>query len=187
MSRPGELVPRKFIWLLDDVEIVGAVHAIGVSDTEPFGDDFDILPDPNYQHLVRYFRGNSPLPWSVSSEPAVMHLETYPYDRDNPPSANRLDPWGLPRKPGTEPFMLRFPGEQRPPRPLVVGDRVRVRGRWVIDHHPEYCTTPSTFVPPEPDRCTWSVGLSPVGAPPEQDRQYAYRASSVRVDPDLRS
>jgi hypothetical protein len=34
-----------------------------------------------------------------------------------------------------------------------VGDRVRVIGRWVIDHHPEFCSNPESFTPPEPSRC----------------------------------
>jgi hypothetical protein len=146
----GEHVPCKFIWLLDNVKLVGTVHFIG-------GDDFAIIPDTNYEHLMRYFRGNNPLPWSRRTEPGVMHLETYPLERgqinrDIFLSARQGDPtWTLPRKPDGEAFTVT--NRAGVSRDLHVGDHVRVTGRWVIDHHPEYCKDPAEWDPPEPARC----------------------------------
>ncbi len=164
----GEYVRRKFTWLLGDVELVGIVHYIG-------DDDFAIIPDPNYEHLTRYFRGNQPLPWSAQGEPGVMHLETYPIDIISDPQRsnggiNRDDfwashgdrLWGLPQKPSGEPFVVT--DRTGASRDLQVGDRVRVTGRWVIDHHPEFCSSVGDMkvVPP---RCRWvgALGLQKVG------------------------
>ena len=150
-GRTGEWIPSKFIWLLDNVELVGTVFKIAVRPTDGGpGDDFQIVPDANYQHLIRYFRGNNPLQWEPRSAPGMMHLETYPLTSATG-SINRWEPWTLPRKPDNDPFMVKL--RDGTLRALRVGDRVRVTGRWVIDHHPENCYLPTTFTPPEATRC----------------------------------
>jgi hypothetical protein len=125
----------KFTWLLDNVEVKGTVKSWDNGNRLPDGaevgtrDSFDVEPDENYRHLVSYVPGYGP--W--------VQCETYPLD-PNVEAINRVEPWFLPKKPG--PFVVqdRDPttGE---PMPLKVGDHVRVVGRWVIDHHPEYCVT----------------------------------------------
>jgi len=144
----GEYVPTKFVWLLDQVELDGVVSTVGIKADGSPDDDFDIVPDPNYRHLISYFRGNNPLPWQSTGRPAAMHLETYPLGFG---SINRNVPWSLETKPDAEPFQVRR--RDGTTRDLQVGDHVRVTGRWVIDHHPEFCSWPSGFTPPEPDRC----------------------------------
>jgi hypothetical protein len=145
----GEYVPNKFIWLLDNVELIGTVHKITKPPSGGTGDDFSLIPDANYEHLIRYFRGNSPLPWDPIGDPAVMELETIPPDRGE---INRWEGWSLNSKPGGEQFTVRL--RNGTSRALEAGDRVRVTGRWVIDHHPEMCDWPATrFSPPEPSRC----------------------------------
>jgi len=136
----GEIVTTKFIWLLDEVEIVGVVHNIE-------GDSFDVEPDFNYRHVISYMRGNNPLPWLSVTTPGLLHCETYVID---PSRINRTDPWRLPTKPD-QPFKVKL--QQGGTRDLVEGDHVRVVGRWVIDHHPEFCSKPETLDPPEPTRC----------------------------------
>jgi hypothetical protein len=138
----GEIVPGKFIWLLDDVEAVGTVMNLNST-----GDDFDLLLDEGYRHLISYFRGNNPLPWRSTGDPGLLHIETYPPD---PTLINRSTFWRLPQKPG-QPFRVRTTTGIRD---LQDGDHVRIVGRWVIDHHPEYCQEiPPTLNPPEKDRC----------------------------------
>jgi len=44
-------------------------------------------------------------------------------------------------------------------RPLQVGDHIRVIGRWVLDHHPEWCDNSKTMSPPEPSRCSFAGPL----------------------------
>jgi hypothetical protein len=142
----GEYVPTKFVWLLDNVEAVGTIYKIG-------DDDLDIIPDPNYQHLIGYFRGNNPLPWEPTGAPGLLHCETY--DELYKPEhggINRRDPWPLPQKPDGAPFEVLLPGGSC--RPLKVGDHVRVAGRWVIDHHPEYCSQPKDLFA-EAERCRY--------------------------------
>jgi hypothetical protein len=124
------------------------VAAVGRQEDGRPGDDLDILPDPNYRHLISYLRGNNPLPWQSTSQPGVMHLETYPLDFR---SINHTVPWSLDRKPDGQPFQVRL--RNGTTRDLQAGDHVRVTGWWVIDHHPEYCQMPSRFTPPEPERC----------------------------------
>jgi len=136
----GEFVPTKFLWLLDMVEVVGTARNIA-------GDDFDVVPDSNYQHLISYMRGNNPLPWQGLGSPGALHCETYV---PGPGAVNREVSWPIPGKP-EQPFEVILPDGSS--RELADGDHVRVVGRWVIDHHPEYCITPTGFVPPEPSRC----------------------------------
>src|SRR2546425_2837912 len=136
----GEIVTTKFIWLLDEVEILGVVHNIE-------GDSFDIEPDSNYRHLISYMRGNNPLPWLSITAPGLLHCETYVLTSS---SIDRTDPWRLPTKPDG-PFKAKF--QEGGTRDLAEGDHVRVVGRWVIDHHPEFCSDPEKFDPPEPSRC----------------------------------
>ncbi|SEH03920.1 hypothetical protein SAMN05444920_14812 [Nonomuraea solani] len=144
----GEYVPNKFIWLLDNVELVGTVYAIASTEDGGHGDDFAVLPDPNYRHLIHYFRGNNPLPWASETEPGVMHLETYPLDFS---AINRYERWVPPQKPDGQRFQVQ--ADDGTSRDLQVGDHVRVTGRWVIDHHPEYCSLPAIRIPPESSRC----------------------------------
>lgn len=146
----GEFVSHKFTWLLDNVEVIGIVHNIG-------GDSIDIIPDANYKHLILYMRGNNPLPWFSKGTPGVLHLETYPLSSSD---INRSAPWSLPKKPDDVQFQVKR--RDGTSQPLNVGDRIRVVGRWVIDHHPEKCFDPEKFTPPEPARCR-SLGLLRVG------------------------
>src|SRR5262249_19336730 len=48
-------------------------------------------------------------------------------------------------------------------RQLNIGDHVRVVGRWVIDHHPEWCDEATKLTPPEPARCLFVDALK-IGA-----------------------
>jgi hypothetical protein len=115
-------------------------------------DVVDIEPDPNYRHLIGYFRGNQPCMWHGMGTPAVMHCEAYS-NPDISDHTNRWDRWRLGDKPPDQRFEVSTPdGTQR--RELAIGDVVRVVGRWVIDHHPEYCSDPEAFTPPEPTRCS---------------------------------
>ena len=117
----GEFVPTKQIWLLDNVEIIGTVHRIGP-------DDIGLIPDPGYANLIQWMTGNSPFAWEPLGTPAMMHLETYPLGVDE---VNRDEPWSLPKKPDGQAFQVGG-------RDLQVGDHIRVSGRWVIDHHPDF-------------------------------------------------
>jgi MIR domain len=146
----GEIVTDKWTWLLDNVEAVGVVRAIDDFHTSADpdfvkggGDTFGITPDPNYRHLIRYMRGNNPLPWSRSDSPGLLHCETYPLAPADPAALiNRHEPWSLPRKP-VEPFAVKL--RDGSSRPLQLGDRIKVVGRWVIDHHPEKCDEATAF------------------------------------------
>ncbi len=149
----GEIITTKWIWLLDEVEIVGIVHNIEE-------DEFDIQPEPNYFHLISNMRGNMPLPWlGVNSPlPGLLHCETYVLD---PSRINRADPWRLPTKPGDQPFRVKLPAGGD--RDIAQGDRVRVVGRWVIDHHPEYCDPTKLSIPVSPDHAFRCRTLGPLG------------------------
>jgi hypothetical protein len=166
----GPLV-KKFTWLLDDVEIKGIVRDIDPVQNGTQSDSFAIEPDENYRHLISSMRGNNPLPWhSFSSSmaqfpprmagpfPGCMHCETKLEEggglTTDPNVINRLEPWPLGTKPGTKEFEAIDPSTNQP-QPLKIGDHIRVLGRWVIDHHPEYCLLPETekWTPPEPQRC----------------------------------
>lgn len=136
----GEFVPAKFLWLLDMVEVIGVARNIE-------DDAFDVEPDPNYQHLISHIRGNNPLAWQRGESPGVMHCETYIL---GPDAITHTEPWALPTK-QDQPFEVKLPDGSK--RPLVEGDYVRVVGRWVMDHHPEYCNLPTKMDPPEPSRC----------------------------------
>ena len=142
----GEKVESKFTWLLDRVEVIGTVRVIQDGTVRVDEDDcIDIEPDANYWHLIGYFRGNQPLMWHGAGTPSLLHCETYSHSAISH-NINRWDPWGIPTKPSGQPFeVTSADGTQR--RTLAVGDRVRVIGRWVIDHHPEYCSMPKPSTP----------------------------------------
>lgn len=168
----GEIVEGKFTWLLDDVELVGTVAII-----EP--DNLQIEPAPNYTHLISYSRGNNPLLWSRSDTPGRMHCETYPLE---PGSIDRDEPWPLEQKPESLPFALvRRDGTTRS---VQVGDIVRVVGRWVIDHHPEYCSLPEQSDPPEPSRCR-SRGWLRIG--PTHMEMHPFRWDTIQLVEPLRA
>jgi len=141
----GEDVIGKFTWLLDEVEVEGVARNVA-------GDAFDIEPDANYRHIISYLRGNNPLPWADITSPGLLHCEDYVLGASD---INRNDSWRLQSKPN-EPYQVQLPTGGT--RDLVPGDRVRVVGRWVIDHHPEYCD-PAALKPPlavtatQPFRC----------------------------------
>lgn len=137
----GARIPSKFYCYLTNVEVVGLVHNV----TEA---SFDIEPDANYRHLISYMRGNNPLPWLSQTSPGLLHCEDYVPD----PSQvwGETFSWSLPSKPSGL-YQVKLPGGGT--RDLRAGDRVRVVGNWVVDHHPEYCSRPETFNPPEPSRC----------------------------------
>jgi hypothetical protein len=161
----GEFVTGKFTWLLDGVEIVGVVEVVE-------DDDVGIEPLPNYRHLIGYFRGNNPLLWSSSGTPGRMHCETYPLD---PTSINRDQPWPLQQKPAGQPFQVKT---RTGTRDLRVGDTVALVGRWVIDHHPEYCDLSTKFTPPELSRCH-ARGWLRVG--PTHTELHPFRWDDIRL------
>lgn len=127
----------KFTWLLDNVEVKGIVKAWDPNNNRlpdgsevGTGDSFDVEPDENYRHLISYVPGFGP--W--------VQCETYPVGDPSVGTINRIEPWFLPQKSVSAPFVVRdtATGLQVP---LKVGDHVQVVGRWVIDHHPEHCET----------------------------------------------
>jgi hypothetical protein len=149
----GESVPTKFIWLLDNVELVGTVYKLDPNDDSGPGDSVGIIPDPNYQHLIRYFRGNNPLPWERSGTPGLLHCETYDELYLSVwGGINHNESWPLQKKPDGAPFEVILRDGSR--RRLQVGDHVKVVGRWVIDHHPEYCSYAKDKYG-EPERCRY--------------------------------
>ncbi len=140
---------KKFTWLLDNVEVQGVVRWIDpIQDgTEP--DIFRIRARPELQHLISLLPGNNPMMFQPVGSVGVLQCETYPL---TPLDINRSDSWSLPRKPN-QPFEVIIDPVTHQKRPLQVGDHIRVVGRLVIDHHPEWCDMPSKFTPPEPSRC----------------------------------
>jgi hypothetical protein len=146
----GPLVD-KFTWLLDNVEVKGIVRWIDPVDangTQP--DQFGIQPDSNYQHLISIMPGNNPLLYQTMNSIGTLVCETYPLVG----GINRSDPWHLPKKPGDQPFrVIANRGRGETARPMAVGDHVRVIGRLVIDHHPEWCDKPGVHPAGEPSRC----------------------------------
>src|SRR6266702_3289253 len=151
----GPLV-KKFTWLLDNVEVKGRVRALE-------RDNFALEPDENYKHLISSMRGNNPLPWHHSGFPGCIHCETTLNEgkglTTDPDIINRLEPWPLGPQPEDKDLEVTNPRE-----PLKIGDHIRVVGRWVIDHHPEYCLLPEKekWDPPEPQRCR-SRGFLQIG------------------------
>ena len=142
---------KKFTWLLDNVEVKGIVNWIDpISPDGVQPDEFGIAPDENYSHLIAYMRGNNPLLFRPSDAPGELLCETYPLLGAD--DSNRLEPWSLSMKPDSLPFEVTDPSTGQK-RPMMVGDHIRVIGRLVIDHHPEYCLLPAQRNPPEPDRC----------------------------------
>jgi hypothetical protein len=123
----GEYVKTKFTWLLDDVEVVGVARSWD-------GDSFDVELDANYAHLIATSRGNNPLPWKPNGTAPALHLETYVPEADR---VNHDNAYPIQGKPDGQNFVVKLPDGST--RDLTDGDRVRVRGRWVIDHHPEFC------------------------------------------------
>ncbi|MET4279834.1 MULTISPECIES: hypothetical protein [unclassified Bradyrhizobium] len=125
--------PLKFTYLMSDVEVEGTVFAFKDG---PGGDSIEIEPDVNYKHLVALMPGNNPLAWfpkAKNPSRGMIHLETYPL---KPQESNRLQPWRLAQKSDGLEFTVSNAAPGSDPR-LNVGDRVRVVGQWVIDHHPE--------------------------------------------------
>ncbi|MEK7996181.1 MAG: choice-of-anchor D domain-containing protein [Planctomycetota bacterium] len=121
---------RKFVWLLDGVEVKGTVKTREGTRDKPgallpegayiYGDSFQIEPDDNYKHLV------SDLPGSAG----VIHVETYPL---KPETINRSDKWDLEqRADGELPFKV-CDGSRHVS--LQQGHRIRVtKGWWVIEN-----------------------------------------------------
>lgn len=124
----GQL-PTKQTWLLDEVEVRGIVRLgdLPTGAEVGSGDVFDLVPDPDYLHLVSL----------MPASKGAIHCETYPLPAEQ---VNHDQSWPLPQKPEDAQFEARDPltGTRRP---LVVGDHIRVVGRWTIDHHPEECIT----------------------------------------------
>jgi hypothetical protein len=159
----GPKVARKFTWLLDEVEVKGIVRDIG-------SDDIGLEPDDNYKHLISLLPGNNPLHWHPRGFPGCIHCETYPeietnergginkepfppwLKRDGTPlykkGADPADPHNR-NKDTPEPFTIKgvIDPNTGKPRELKLDDHIRVVGRWVLDHHPEYCDGYPKVVP----------------------------------------
>jgi len=148
LSAVGQQVQHKWTWLMDNVEVKGIVRWIDPKDTtvEPPTEagGFGVEPDPNYRHLIDVMPGNNPLLFQPPGSIGTLFLETYPLEQGN---VNRHEHWNLPRKPDDIPFEIMNPATGVK-RPLAVGDHVRVVGRWVIDHHPEWCDICNENNPP---------------------------------------
>jgi hypothetical protein len=170
----GQSIPTKFTWLLDNVEVRGIVQGLE-------GDVLDLVPDPNYQHLIALFRGNNPLLWKPLGDPAVIHCETNPIGPHGTGSIDRDEPWALPQMPPDQ--MLTGTDSMGATRDLQVGDHIQVFGRWCIDHHPEFCNPPDqkpslSITDTQPYRCR-KRGALRVG--PVHTELHPYYWDNIRI------
>jgi hypothetical protein len=89
--------------------------------------------------LISSFPGNHPLRWFEIGFPGCIHCETYPEIDTNktpyPPFLERDNITPYIRKPDDKQFYV----NNRYEIIMQKGDHIKVIGRWVIDHHPEYC------------------------------------------------
>lgn len=166
----GQKVEHKFTWLMENVEVKGIVRWIDPKNTcveppkpptEP--DELGLEPDPNYRHLIGVMPGNNPLQFESPGSPGVLLLETYPLEDS---AINLHRHWSLPKKPENLPFEVIINPATGENRPLAVGDHIRVVGRWVIDHHPEWCDIcslppPSNGCDPGPTSPKWCTTVNP--------------------------
>jgi hypothetical protein len=102
-----------------------------------------------------------------------MHCETPPLGSGD---INRVEPWLIGNKPEDQAFQVK--PRNGVSRALQVGDTVAVVGRWVIDHHPEFCNLPTEFDPPEATRCR-ARGLLRVG--PDHVELHPFRWDDIKL------
>src|SRR5215211_7525259 len=125
---------KKWIYLLDNVEAICYPYPdpeYGFS-----GDSFQLWVNyasqnstSNYRHLAVYLRGSH----------GYIQCETYvDGPTNNRAMINRVEPWPIPphqgQKPIGEPFSVVDPNTGIR-RNLRTGDKVRLKGRWVVEHH----------------------------------------------------
>lgn len=119
----------KWTWLLDNVEVTGVVAAADPAEPDGTiaGDNFNVVLDSNHTHMVATNPGSR----------GVLHCETYRENFDNPSYINRAVPWKWsPSKTLGQKFVVRDPATNTW-RNLVVGDHIRLLGRWIIENgHP---------------------------------------------------
>ena len=120
---------RKWTWLLDDVEVTGVVAAADPAEPDGtiVGDNFNVVLSSNHTHMVATNPGSR----------GVLHCETYRENFDNPSYINHAVPWKWsPTKRWGQKFVVRDPATNTW-RDLVVGDHIRLLGRWIIENgHP---------------------------------------------------
>jgi hypothetical protein len=120
----------KWTWLLDRIEVTGVVREHPGHPVQADGtitrDDFDLVLDPNHAHMVASNPGSQ----------GALHCETYVEGFEDRSRINHTAPWWLSATKGEETVMVRDPVANTS-RPLVVGDHVRMVGRWIIENgHP---------------------------------------------------